>query len=271
MEKTKANALSDLINTVMTAPKGAAVTTAIQEMQALIAASPQEDSRLMQELQYGCCRILTADAAALKSEGMTAKDLDAALHGTALLEKVREASQWVRPAPGNWELLMLPMDLLDKWLDQPDTAAAMESLFFETLDAFLALLRNFPQALEAVQCLVTYSLAAALAALPGQRPRAETGRCVKLAKYCTPWDRNRSAAYLCHRDGEVFLLSEVLDDGSCADYLEVIGQLEKTVPHDVLKRHLTDLTAQPCFEFELEKAVRIWLGDDCKPRGRRVK
>ena len=37
--------------------------------------------------------------------------------------------------------------------------------------------------------------------------------------------------------------------------------------YDNLKRHLKDRTAQPCFDFELEKAVHIWLGDEYKHRG----
>ena len=60
----------------------------------------------------------------------------------------------------------------------------------------------------------------------------------------------------------MFLLDGEIDKGTCEDYLEAIRQAEKSVAHDDLKRHLKDRTAQPCFDFELEKAVHIWLGNE---------
>ena len=51
-----------------------------------------------------------------------------------------------------------------------------------------------------------------------------------------------------------------MDEGSCDDYLCAIRQAEKVVPHEDLKRYLLDRTAMPCFDFELEEAVKLWLG-----------
>ena len=52
-----------------------------------------------------------------------------------------------------------------------------------------------------------------------------------------------------------------IDNGSCEDYLKLIDYLEEVVPQEELERYLKERTAQPCFDFELEKAVHIWLGN----------
>lgn len=99
------------------------------------------------------------------------------------------------------------------------------------------------------------------------RVAMKDGGCIKLAKYLTSWDRRHTIDYICHRDGEIFLLDGEIDKVTCEDYLDAIRQAERSVSYDNLKRHLKDRTAQPCFDFELEKAVHIWLGDEYKHRG----
>ena len=93
---------------------------------------------------------------------------------------------------------------------------------------------------------------------------------MKLAKYAIPWQRQRSSAYICCLNGEVFLLDGDMDEGTCEDYLNAIHQAEQVLPHEDLKRYLLDRTAMPCFDFELEEAVKLWLGDEKKQRGRPV-
>lgn len=256
-------AVADLARTVMTAPKGAAVTAALRQLHRLLAKSPEGDLILMQTMQYEAYPALKADAAVLQLEGEEPAALSIALHEADILEAIREGTGCVRPTLEDWELTLLAPEVYPKWWNVPGTTGEAEELFFETLDTLLRQTRNFPMTLEILQCLVTYQLALALGQVSEPRyPRNETHRCIRLAMYCTPWDgRRRSAAYICYKDGEVFLMDGSIDNGSCQDYLEMIHYLEEVVPQEELKRHLKERTAQPCFDFELEKAVRIWLGN----------
>ena len=165
-------------------------------------------------------------------------------------------------------LQMLPEETRERWLDTFERDEDAEDLVMETLAVLMAQTHNYPLSLELTQYLVTYTLAVELSEVqPEAHPRKETARCIKLAKYLTPWERPHTIDYICHKDGEVFLLDGEIDQGSCEDYLDAIRQAEKSVAHDDLKRYLKDRTAQPCFDFELEKAVHIWLGDEYKRRG----
>ena len=88
---------------------------------------------------------------------------------------------------------------------------------------------NYPLSLELTQYLVTYTLAVELGKVqPEAHPRKETARCIKLAKHLTPWERPHTIDYICHIDGEVFLLDGEIDKGSCEDYLDAIRQAEKS-------------------------------------------
>lgn len=254
-------AVADLARIVMTAPKGAAITAALHQLHRLLAQSPEGDTALMQVLQYEAYPALKADAAVLQLEGEVHKSVDIALHEADILEAIREGTACGRPTLEDWDLTLLSEEVYSKWWNVPDTTDQAESLFFETLDALLQQTRNYPMTMEMLQCLVTYQLALALEDVSEpQYPRNETHRCIHLAMYCTPWEEcKHSAAYICHKDGEVFLMDGLMDSGSCEDYLKLIGYLEEVVPQEELKRHLKDRTAQPCFDFELEKAVHIWL------------
>ena len=266
-------AIADLARTVMTAPKGAAVTAALHQFHRLLAQSPEGDTVLMQVLQYEAYPALKADAAVLQLQCEVPKSVDIALHEADILEAIREGTACVRPTLEEWNLTLLSGEVYPKWWNVPETSAEAEELFFDTLDSLLQQTRNYSMTLEILQCLVTYQLALALGEVSEpQYPRNETSRCIHLAMYCTPWEGfNHSAAYICHKDGEVFLMDGLIDSGSCEDYLKLIGYLEEVVPQEELKRHLKDRTAQPCFDFELDKAVRIWLGDEWKPRGQQAK
>lgn len=254
------HAVFDLVRTLMTAPKGAAVTAVIDQLHRLVSNMPAGDVVLIQAMQYDSYRALTADTAVLDLQGTSTKALEIALHGADILESLREGTACTHPTLEEWDLSIVPIELQEKWWSAPDTMEEMESLLFETLEVLLQQTRSHPLTLEVLQYLVTYILALAFEDLPAEfYPRAETGRCIKLARYCTPWERTRSAVYICHKDGEVFLMDGRISSGTWQDYLSVIRQLEQAVPYHDLKRHLKDRTAQPCFDFELEKAVHFWL------------
>ena len=144
----------------------------------------------------------------------------------------------------------------------------MEALIFSTIESIMARTHDLPLALEVVQYLVAYHLGVAVERLLGEHPRKETGRTVKLARYAIPWERPHSSAYICCRNGEVFLLDGEMDDGSCEDYLNAIRQAEEVIPHEELKSYLVDRTAMPCFDLELEQAVNLWLGAEKRHYGR---
>ena len=256
-------AVADLARIVMTAPKGAAVTAALRQFHRLLAQSPEGDTALMQVLQYEAYPALKADAAVLQLEGEVHKSVDIALHEADILEAIREGTACDSPTLEDWDLTLLSAEVYPKWWNVPETMAQAEELFFETLDSLLQQTRNYPLTLEILQCLVTYQLTLALGEVSEpQYPRNETWRCMRLALYGTPWDGCRhSAAYICHKDGEVFLMDGTIDNGSCEDYLKLIDYLEEVVPQEELERYLKERTAQPCFDFELEKAVHIWLGN----------
>ena len=146
----------------------------------------------------------------------------------------------------------------------------MESMVFVTMSAVMSQTHDFPLVLEVTQYFVSYHLAIAMEKLPEHYPREETKRTIKLAKYAIPWNRLRSSGYICCLNGEVFLLDGEIDEGSCEDYLNAIRQVEQVIPHEDLKRYLMDRIAAPCFDFELEEAVKLWLGDEYKQYGRPV-
>ena len=198
---------------------------------------------------------------------MVSPALHAALHAAEVLDELREDTG-CQPTWDGKTLQRLPEETLERWLDSFERDEDAEDLVMETLAVLMAQTHNYPLSLELTQYLVTYLLSVELGKVrPEAHPRKETARCIKLAKYLTPWERSHTIDYICHREGEVFLLDGEIDKGTCEDYLDVIRQAEQSVSYDELKRHLKDRTAQPCFDFELEKAVHIWLGDEYKRRG----
>lgn len=255
---------------LMTAPAGATVRGVTEQFHELEEMIPDGGEMAMQSLQYESYRVLSADGCAMELAGTASAELSAALHGAGVLEEVREGTACMMPTGETTYLPCLPRDLLERWWGELTESDVMEDLLFETMGCVMEFTHNFPLALETVQYLVTYRLATAMEKLKRHYPRKETERCVKLAKYAIPWERPRSTAYIGCVKGEVFLLDGDIDDGSCEDYLEAICQAERAVSHEDLKRYLCDRTAQPCFDFELEKAVRLWLGGEYKLRGRPV-
>ena len=69
----------------------------------------------------------------------------------------------------------------------------------------------------------------------------------------------------------MFLLDGEIGEGNGGDYLNTIRQAEQSLFHEDLKRYRMDRTIAPCFDFELEEALKLWLGDEYKQRGRPVK
>ena len=262
--------LLTLSRILMTAPAGAAVKGVIDRFHELEANVPDARQMILQSIQYESYRALTADAYAMVLRGIVDVDLSIALHGVEVLEEVREGTACDMPTGEVYELDILTPELREKWYGEISTEDEMETLVFSTMESIMAQTHNLPLALEVVQYLVAYDLGVAVGRLLGEHPRRETGRTVKLARYAIPWERPHSTAYICYRNGEVFLLDGEMDDGSCEDYLDAIRQAEEVIPHEELKRYLVDRTALPCFEFELEQAVNLWLGAEKKRWGRPV-
>ena len=243
-----------------TAPAGAAVQGVIDRFHELEAHAPDAGQMILQCIQYETYRTLTADAQAMVLCDTADGKLKAALHGAAVLEEVREGTACYLPTGELYELSASSPTLCHMWCEEAKTEEQMESMVFVTLSTVMSQTHDFPLALEVTQYFVSYHLAIALEKLSERYPRAETARTVKLAKYAIPWQRQHSSAYICCLNGEVFLLDGDMDEGSSEDYLNAIRQAEKVVPHEDLKRYLLDRTAMPCFDFELEEAVKLWLG-----------
>ena len=252
------------------APAGPAVQGVIDRFHELEAHAPDAGQMILQSIQYTTYRTLTADAQAMVLCDTADGKLKAALHGAEVLEEVREGTACYLPTGELYELSASSPTLCHMWCEEAKTEEQMESMVFVTMSTVMSQTYDFPLALEVTQSFVAYHLAIALEKLSERYPRAETARTVKLAKYAIPWQRQRSSAYICDRNGEVFLLDGDMDEGTCEDYLNAIRQAEKVVPHEDLKRYLLDRTAMPCFDFELEEAVRLWLGDEYKQYGRPV-
>lgn len=259
--------LRNLARILTTAPQGRlmeAVLTQVQTWQA-----PDTDLMMFQTLHYEVYEALKADAAALELCDMASPGLRAALHAAAVLDELREGTGCCQPTWEGAELSLVPPETRKLWWSAPESDEDAEDSVMETLEVLMAQTLNYPLSLELTQYLVTYVLALELEKVkPENHPRKETARCVKLAKYLTPWERRHPIAYICHRDGEIFLLDGEIDSGTCEDYLNAIRQAEQSVGHDSLKRHLIDRTAQPCFDFALEEAVHIWLGREYRRWGR---
>ena len=252
------------------APPGPAVQRVIDRFHELEAHAPDAGQMILQSIQYATYRALTADACAMALCDTADGKLKAALHGAAVLEEVREGTACYLPTGELYELSASSPTLCHMWCEEARTEEQMESMVFVTLSTVMSQTHDFPLALEVTQYFVAYHLAIALEKLSEHHPRAETARTVKLAKYAIPWQRQRSSAYICRLNGEVFLLDGDIDEGSCDDYLCAIRQAEQVIPHEDLKRYLMDRTAAPCFDFELEEAVKLWLGDEYKQWGRPV-
>ena len=252
------------------APSGPAVQGVIDRFHELEAHAPDAGQMIVQSLQYETYRSLAADACAMALCDVADGQLKAALHGAEVLEEVREGTACDMPTGELYELSASSPTLCHMWCEEAKTEEQMESMVFVTMSAVMSQTHDFPLALEVTQYFVAYHLAIALEKLSERYPRAETARTVKLAKYAIPWQRQRSSAYICCLNGEVFLLDGDMDDGTCEDYLNAIHQAEQVLPHEDLKRYLIDRTAAPCFDFELEEAVNLWLGDVSKPYGRPV-
>lgn len=245
-----------------TAPAGPAVTGTIRRIHQIIAAAPDADLMAIKSLQTECYHALTADAEALELQGKASAALSAALHAAETLEALRDGTGCMQPILEPYTLGELPPAIQMAWWSGPNSQEEAETLVLDTLSGILNQTNNYPLALEMIACLVIYCLAAALQAMPKSHyPRRETARCIRLAHYCTPWDRTYSFQFVCHKDGEVFLMDGEIDWGTVEDYLAAIGQLEERVPKADLTRYLQERTAQPCFEFELEKAVHVWMGN----------
>lgn len=245
-----------------TAPDGAAVTGTIRRLHEIITAAPDADLLVMKALQNECYHALTADAEALELHGKAPAALSAALHSVEILEALRDGTSRMQPTLETYTLGELPPVIQKAWWNGPDNQEEAETLVLDTLNGILNQTNNYPLALEMIECLVTYRLAVALQTISKNHfPRRETARCIRLAHYCTPWGRTYSFQYVCHKDGEVFLMDGEIDWGTMEDYLAAIGQLEDRVPQADLTRYLQDRTAQPCFDFELEKAVHVWMGN----------
>ena len=254
-----------------TAEAGWAVPAVLDHMRVWLTADRGMDLPMFQMLQREVYRALKADARVTCLGGTAQEGLQLALYTAEVLDFLGDGAD-TRPTGWAMELMRLPPDLTARWCAPPETCEEMEALVRETVGAVLREAPAYPLALEVTRYLVTYLLAAELEKVqPAHYPRQETARCIKLAKYLTPWDSFRSCSYICHRRGEIFLLDGDIDAGSCEDYLDAIRQAERSLPRDILKRHLTDRTAQPCFDFELEKAVKLWLGSEYKRWGKIVK
>ena len=262
--------LMNYAHILTTAPAGASVQKVIQAYHDMAGAVPDADKMISQGLLYAAYHALHADAQAMELCGTANDDLAVALHGASVLEELREGTACYTPTGEITELTFLSPELKAQWCDEISSNENMETLIFVTMEILMAQTHSFPFALETLQYLMTYRLAISMEQSKEHYPRKETARTVKLSKYAIPWERTHSAAYLCCVDGEVFLLDGDLDDGSFDDYLCAIRQAEEVVPHENLKRYLIDRIAEPCFDFELEKAVNFWLGDERKEYGRRA-
>lgn len=245
-----------------TAPAGPAVTGTIRRIHEITDAAPDADLLVVKTLQNECYHALTADAEALELQGRGFAALSAALHAVETLESLRDGTGCIQPTLETYTLGELPPAIQKAWWNGPDSQEEAEALVLDTLNGILSQTNDYPLALEMIECLATYRLAAALQALTKSHyPRRETERCIRLAHYCTPWDRTYSFQFVCHKDGEVFLMDGEIDWGTMEDYLAAIEELEERVPKADLTRYLQERTAQPCFEFELEKAVHVWMGN----------
>ena len=257
--------------TLMTAPSGGAVRGVIQRLHELMKAVPDANEMMMTSILYESYSLLRSDACAALVSGVENEKLNIAIHASEVLEELRDGTACVVPTGENCELSIVPVELHHRWWEGPGSEEDAEGLVFETLETVMHQAKNFPLAMEVTQSLVTYTLAVALESLPREDyPRQETARTIKLAKYAVPWARYHSVGYICCLREEVFLLDGDIDEGSSEDYLNAIHQAEKVVPHEDLKRYLMDRTAAPCFDFELEEAVKLWLGDEYKQWGRPV-
>ena len=260
--------LRTLSRVLTAAPQGRQVSAVLDKVHDWQSTTPHTNSMLIPTLQYEVYESLKADATALELRYMVSPALHAALHAAEVLDELREGTGCYQPTWDDETLAMVPSETRERWLDTFERDEDAEDLVLETLAVLMDQTHNYPLSLELTQYLVTYKLAVELNKVQLEaHPRKETARCIKLAKYLTPWERRHTIDYICHRDGEVFLLDGEIDKGTCEDYLNAIRQVEKSVDHDDLKQYLTDRTAQPCFDFELEKAVHIWLGNEYKPRG----
>lgn len=270
MDLMNYSALRTLSRILTTAPQGRQVSAALDKVHTWRSEIPDTNDMLFPVLHDEVCEALKADAVSLELHCMVSPALHGALHAAETLDELKDGTV-CQPTWDEETLQWLPEELRNRWLHSIEREEDAEDLVLETLAVLMDQTHSYPLSLELTQYLVTYWLAVELSKVkPDAQPRKETERCIKLAKYLTPWERRHSLDYICHRDGEVFLLDGDMDDGTCEDYLDAIRQAEHCVSHDELKRYLCDRTAQPCFDFELEKAVRIWLGDEYKQRGRPV-
>ena len=268
MDLMNYSTLRTLSRVLTAAPQGRQVSAVLDKVHSWQSVAPDTNAMMLPTLHYEVYEALKADASVLELRYMVSPALHAALHAAEVLDELREGTGCYQPTWDEETFQALPEDTRERWLDSLERDEDAEDLVLETLAVLMDQTHNYPLSLELTQYLVTYKLAVELGKVqPKAHPRAETARCIKLAKYLTPWERRHTVDYICHRDGEVFLMDGEIDKGTCEDYLDAIRQAEKSVPHDDLKRYLSDRTAQPCFDFELEKAVHIWLGDEYKRRG----
>lgn len=268
MDLMNYSTLRTLSRILTAAPQGRQVGAVLDKVHDWQATTPHTNAMLIPTLRYEVYEALNADAAALELRYMVSPGLHAALHAAETLDEPWEGTGCSLPIEDEETLQTLPEETRERWADALDNDEDAEDLVLETLAVLMAQTHNYPLSLELTQYLATYVLAVELGKVqPEAHPRKETVRCIKLAKYLTPWQKCRFMDYICHRNGEVFLLDGEIDQGTCEDYLDAIHQAERSMEYGDLKRHLKDHTAQPCFDFELEQAVHLWLGEDYKPRG----
>ena len=241
-------------------PAGESITNVLNTLHDLTVYAPDADWMAIQSIQYESYRALVGDAVSLELLGKASPELSALLHAAQVLEEVREGTTCDRPTLEECELNILPRQLLEEWWEGFHSEEEAEELVFDTMGEVVALTRNFPLSVELTQYLITYCLAVELERLPAESyPRKETARCIKLAKYCIPWECCRSVGFLCSVNGEVFLMDGQMDAASCQNYLLAIRQLENCIPLNFLRSYLKERISMPCLNLELEKAVRLWL------------
>lgn len=116
-EKLASGVLTErtLARVLMTAPAGTAVKGMLDRFHELEANTPDAGQMLLQSIQYGSYRELTANAYAMALCGIMDADLSIALHGAEVLEEVREGTAGDMPTGEAYELDILTPELWEKW------------------------------------------------------------------------------------------------------------------------------------------------------------
>ena len=227
MDLMNYSTLRTLSRILTAAPQGRQVGAVLDKAHDWQATTSHTNSMLIPTLRYEVYESLKADAAALELRYMVSPALRAARHAAEVLDELREGTGCYQPTWDEERIQTLPEETRERWLDTFERDEDAEDLVMETLAVLMAQTHNYPLSLELTQYLVTYTLAVELSKVqPEAHPRKETARCIKLAKYLTPWERPHTIDYICHKDGEVFLLDGEIDKGTCLVYVDVIHLAE---------------------------------------------